>query len=387
MIIRRIETFQIAPRWLFVRVETTPEQVGWGEAIFPKRVRAVRGAIADIAANIVGSPAGAIEDLWQRVYRGGFFRRGPVLSTALAAVEQALWDIKGRQLGIPVYEFFGGRVRQHVAAYVGIGGESAAELVAGAKARQQAGYRAVKLSPTGPLHYLDDYARIASVVENLDGLRSQMGPNFGIALDFHGRVHRAMAHILLDALAPYHPLWVEEPLLPEHGDLLADLARRTPIPLAAGERLLDRWDFKTVFEQRALAIAQPDVSMTGIHELVKIARMAEAYDVTVAPHCPNGPISLAATLQAAAAVPNLVWQEYNPNLSLASRRAADPSCQNAYLKHPGVIAPTAEGNLVIPSGAGLGIEVDEAQVRAADEKGWEVLDMAWRNIDGSLAEW
>lgn len=386
MNIRRIESFQVPPRWILVRVETSDDRVGWGEAIFPKRVRAVRGAIADMAANIAGAPAGAIEDLWQRLYRGGFFRRGPVLMTALAAIEQALWDIKGRRYGLAVHEFFGGPVRHSIRAYAGIGGEDAERLVAEARARKAAGYRAVKFSPTGPLHYLDDYERVESAVRNVAAVREALGPDFGIALDFHGRVHRAMAKILLRELEPLHPLWVEEPLLPEHGDLLAELAGSSSIPLAAGERLVDRWDFKAVFEARALAIVQPDVSLTGIHELEKISRMAEAYDCAVAPHCPNGPLSLAATLQVDAAVPNAVWQEQSLNLPYNRGAEGPASVQPGdYLTNPAVLTPV-DGALAIPPGPGLGVEVDEARVRAAD-RAWQVSDMAWRNADGTLAEW
>lgn len=386
MNIRRIESFQVPPRWILVRVETSDDWVGWGEAIFPKRVRAVRGAIADMAANIVGAPADAIEDLWQRLYRGGFFRRGPVLMTALAAIEQALWDIKGRRYGLPVYEFFGGRVRQAIRTYAGIGGDDGPALAAEARERQAAGYQAVKFSPTGPLHYLDDDAQLRAVVDRVAEVRAAVGPAFGIALDFHGRVHRASAKRLLRALEPLNPLWVEEPLLPEHGDLLADLARSTCIPLAAGERLLDRWDFKSVFEARALAIVQPDVSLTGVHELEKVSRMAEAYDCAVAPHCPNGPVSLAATLQVDAAVPNAVWQEQSWNMPYnCGYQGLAPAEPGDYLRDPSVLAPV-DGMLAIPTGPGLGIDIDEAKVRALNET-WQVADMAWRNGDGTLAEW
>lgn len=385
MYIERIETFQVPPRWIFVRVETQDEWVGWGEAILPKRVQAVRGAVADIAANVLGSPAGAIEDVWQRVFRGAFFRRGPVLMTALAAIEQALWDIKGKRYGLPVHEFLGGRVRQHVRAYAWIGGDQPDDVVAQAKARKAQGYSAVKMNATAALNYLDDHEKLFGVIGRVDALRSAMGPDFGIALDFHGRVHRAMAKALLHELAPYRPLWVEEPLLPEHWDSLPQLSD-TPIPLAAGERWVDRWDFKHALEQRILAIIQPDVSFTGLHELEKIARMAEAYDVVVAPHCPNGPISLAATLQVDACVPNVVWQEHSYDLHYHQGYGGLPKADlGTYLQDPAVLMPKG-GVLAVPDGPGLGIAVDEDKVRQADQR-WQLRDPDWRNADGTVAEW
>jgi len=383
--IQRIETFQVPPRWIFVRVETDDGWVGWGEAILPKRVRAVRGAIADIADNIIGGPAGDIEDLWQRVFRGAFFRRGPVLMTALAAIEQALWDIKGRRYGLPIYEFFGGRVRQSIRAYAWIGGDHPDEVVSEARKRQDQSYQAVKMNATGSLHYLDDFTQVVGVVGRVRALRSELGEDFGIAVDFHGRVHRAMAKILLHELAPYHPLWVEEPLLPEHCDMLPELTG-TSIPLAAGERWVDRWDFKTILEQRVLTIIQPDVSFTGIHELEKIARMAEAYDVLVAPHCPNGPISLAATLQVDACISNAAWQEHSQDIHYhQGYHGLNKADLGDYLKDPQILMPK-DGSLAIPSGPGLGIEVDEEKVRRADQP-WRLDDSEWRNADGTVAEW
>jgi galactonate dehydratase len=385
MRIARIESFPVPPRWIFVRLETEDGLVGWGEAIVPKRVRAVRGAIADLAENLMGAPSDAIEDAWQRMFRGAFFRRGPILMTAIAAIEQALWDVKGKRYGLPIYEFFGGRVRERIKAYAWVGGDIPEEVVSQAQIRQAQGYQAVKMNATGPSHYLADYAQIDGVIERVAALRSAMGPHFGIALDFHGRVHRAMVKTLLTELRPYRLLWVEEPLLPEHGDQLRDLAS-IPIPLAAGERLMDRWDYKTVLEQRALAIIQPDVSFTGIHELEKIARMAEAYDVVVAPHCPNGTISLAATLAVLGAIPNAVWQEHSRGLHYhQGYQSLPPGELEAYLTDPQAL-DLKDGYLPILSTPGLGIAVNEEAVRAPHPD-WTLSDPTWRNADGTLAEW
>lgn len=384
--IARIESFCVAPRWLFVRVETDAGAVGWGESIFPKRVHAVRGALRDLTANLLGADPRRIGDLWVRMSRGGFFRGGPVLGTAAAAIEQALWDLKGRQLGVPVHELFGGAIRRHVRAYAWIGGDRPNDVVAGARERIRQGFGAVKMNATPELHYLDAPSKVDAVVERVAAVRDAVGPDFGIALDFHGRVHRAMAKPLLAALEPYRLLWVEEPLLSEHNDLLPFLAGATSLPIATGERLYSRWDFKRVFEDRVVDIIQPDASLTGLRELETLSRMAEAYDVTVAPHCPNGPVCLAATLQVAACVPNLVYQECSLGMHYHTGYAGLTAGELPdYLLNPTVLAPK-DGVLAIPDGPGFGIEINESLVRERHQV-WSLRDPDWRNDDGSPAEW
>ena len=386
MKIARIETFCVSPRWMFVRVETDGGLVGWGEAIGPKRVNAVLGAVADLTHNLLGEDPRRIEDLWQRMFRGGFFRGGPILATASAAIEQALWDIKGKHYNAPVHEFLGGRVRDTVRAYAWVGGDRPDHVVAMAKTRVTQGFTAVKMNATPELHYLDDPSKIAAAVKRVADLRKEFGPDFGIAIDFHGRVHRAMTRKLIHALDSYDLLWIEEPLLSEHNDLLAAVAGHATTPIATGERLYNRWEFKGLLEARTVDIIQPDVSFTGLHELEKIARMAEAYDVVVAPHCPNGPISLAATLQVDACVPNLVMQEYSLNIHYnTGYQGMTVGEMGDYLLNPEVLA-TKNGQLEIPTGPGLGITINEALVRERHHE-FSIRDPNWRNADGTPAEW
>ena len=386
MKIRRIDAFCVNPRWIFVRVETDHGIVGWGECLFARRVHAVLGAIADLAGNLVGEDPRRIEDLWQRMFRGGFFRGGPVLATAAAGIEQALWDIKGKHYNIPVHEFLGGRGRDKVRAYAWIGGDRPHDVVAMTRERVGQGFTGVKMLATAELHYLDDRSKIEAAVERAASIRREFGPDLFLAVDFHGRVHRAMAKELIRALEPFHLGWIEEPLLGEHNDLLAAIAGHTSTPIATGERLYHRWDFKGLFEGRVVDVIQPDVSCTGIHELEKIARMAEAYDVAVAPHCPNGPICLAATLQVDACVGNVIMQEYSLgmqyNTGYAGLRAGEMA---DYLLNPEVIT-ARDGWLHIPEGPGLGITVNEARVRERHEI-WTLKDSNWRNADGTFAEW
>lgn len=385
--IAEIEAIRVPPRWILVRVRTEDGTTGWGEAILARRANAVIGAVADLAANITGADARRIEDLTQRMRRDGFFRGGPVLATAAAAVEQALWDIKARACDLPVYEFLGGAVRDAVPLYAWIGGDRPADVVEHAAARVAQGFTAVKMLATEELDYIDDNTKIDAVVSRVAALREAYGDALRIALDFHGRVHRPLVTALVTELDPYRLMWIEEPLGPGYEDALGEVKRaaaRTPI--ATGERLTSRWDFARLLEGRAVDIIQPDVSLTGLFELEKICRMAEAYDVAVVPHCPNGPVSLAASLQVAACAVNVPMHEQSLGLHYNRGYAGLPPAEmHDYLADPAPLTPV-NGTLPVPSGPGLGIEVDERSVRdrATD---WFMPDPGWRLADGRLAEW
>lgn len=387
MRIRDVETFRVPPRWLFVRVRTEDGATGWGEAIVPKRAEAVAGAVRDLAANVVGEPANRIEDLWLRMHRGAFFRGGPILSTAAAAIEHALWDIKGRALGVPVHELLGGPVRDRTRAYAWVGGDRPADVAEQATVRVEQGFGAVKMNATPQLDYVDSPSAVDAVVERVASIRERCGPDFGIAVDFHGRVHRAMARSLLRELEPLRLMWVEEPTAPECEDDLPMIARAAGgTPIATGERLTSRFAVKSVLESRAVDVLQPDVSLTGLFELEKICRMAEAYDVAVAPHCPNGPISLAASLQVGACCANVLIQEQSLGMHYHQGYDGLPAGEMFdYLAEHGPLRPR-DGGFDRLDGPGLGIEIDEDAVRAkvAD---WHLPDPVWRYDDGRIAEW
>ncbi len=386
MKIERIQTFLVAPRWIFVRIDADG-LTGWGESIVPKRALAVIGAVQDLARNIVGEDPRRIEDLWQRMYRGSFYRGGPVLATAIAGIEQALWDIKGKMLGVPIYEFLGGLARDRVRAYAWVGGDQPDHVVEQVAERMADGYTAVKMNVSGAMHYLDSFDKVKAAADRVKAVREAYGDAVDIAVDFHGRVHRAMAKMLIQALVPYHLMFIEEPLLEECNELVHGGVFDRSIPIATGERLYTRWDFKTLLGESAVDIIQPDISFTGIHELEKIARMAEAHDVAVAPHCPNGPISLAATLQADACLPNVVIQEHSAGMHYHTGYHGLPSADLwAYLTDPDLLRVN-EGFLYPPQGPGLGIGLDEERIGKSAETGWELRDVIWRNADGTVAEW
>jgi galactonate dehydratase len=385
--IARVTSWQVPPRWLLVEVETDDQLTGWGEAIVPKRARAVLGAIDDMADNLRGAPAGRIEEAAVRMRQGAFFRGGPILATAAAAIEQALWDIKGRRYGAPIHDLLGGAVRESTRAYAWIGGDRPDDVAEHARRRRAQGYTAVKMNATAEADHLDVAAVVDGVVARIGAVRDAVGTALDVALDCHGRVHRSILPTLLRELEPFRPMWVEEPVSPGHEDALREVVRRgSGVPIATGERLTSRWEFKRLLEDRVVDVIQPDVSLTGVLELRKIAAMAEAYDVAVAPHCPNGPVSQAATLQVGACAPNVVIQEHSVGLHYHTGYGGlEPAEPGDYLRDP-TLLDARGGYLRRLDGPGLGVEIDRDLVRAR-ARVWQVRDPEWRLPDGRITEW
>ncbi|MCX7012930.1 MAG: galactonate dehydratase, partial [Candidatus Sumerlaeota bacterium] len=304
MKITQLETFFVKPRWMFLKISTDEGIGGWGEPIVEGRARTVAMAIAEHAPRLVGQDPRRIEHLWQQMYRGTFYRGGPVLVSAISGIEQALWDIKGKLYGAPVYEMLGGAVRERIRMYGHARGAGPDGAARGAAEAQRRGFTAIKTGLEAPVRNVDTPAYVERTVEKIAAMRRAVGSEFDIAIDFHGRVSPAMAIRLAEALEPLRPLFIEEPCLPENVDALVRVARATTIPVATGERLFTRWGFREVLEKQAAAILQPDLCHAGgIFEARKIAAMAEVYYASVAPHNPLGPISLAACLQVDSCAP------------------------------------------------------------------------------------
>ncbi len=377
--IARIESFYVAPRWLFVRVESEDGAVGWGEGSLEGHAEAVAGALEALKDRFIGHDPFAIEDIWQIAYRGGFYRGGPVLMSALSGFDQALWDLKGKVLGLPAWEMLGGKVRDRVRAYAWIGGDRPDDIAEAAAARRGQGFSAVKMNATAELDWIGTPKLFDEVVTRVEAAQSE---GMDVGLDFHGRVHKPMAKQLAKALESLGLLFIEEPLLSENHEGIAQIAQLVSTPIALGERLYSRWDFKPLFEARCVDIIQPDLSHAGgLSECRRIAAMAEAYDVAVAPHCPLGPLALAACLQLAACAPNVALQEMS--LGIHYNVGAD---LYSYCDDRSPLTPV-EGYLPIPLGPGLGIEINEDAVREADEQGHRWRNPVWRHKDGSFAEW
>ncbi|MHA6765658.1 galactonate dehydratase [Streptacidiphilus sp. PAMC 29251] len=380
MKITKMETFPVPPRWLFLRIETDEGVIGWGEPIVEGKAETVAAAVHELADQLVGSDPLRVEEHWQRLTKGGFYRGGPILSSAVAGIDQALWDIKGKACGLPVHELLGGPVRDRVRVYTWIGGRDAEELADSARSAVEAGFDAVKFGPAAQLAPLDTPERVRDIVAHTQAVREAVGDRIDIALDFHGRASTAMARRVLPLLEEYLPLFAEEVVLPEYSDDLGVITRSTSIPIATGERLYSRWDFKEVLRS-GVAVVQPDLSHAGgISEVRRIAAMAEAHDVLLAPHCPLGPIALAASLQIDFATPNVLIQEQSLGIQYGGNELLD------YLVDPRVFA-FQQGYVERPLGLGLGIEVDEAAVRRAAETGHRWRNPQLRHRDGSFAEW
>lgn len=382
MKITDIETFLVPPRWLFLKVSTDEGIVGWGEPVVEGRAGTVRAAVHEMADLVLGQDPLRIEDNWQVLRRGGFYRGGPVLSSALSGYDHAFWDIAGKVRQAPVHELLGGPVRDKVRVYSWVGGDRPAGIHDAVAAQVAAGFTAVKMNVSGPMGPIASPAQADGALERAREARAALGPDRDLAIDFHGRVSPAMARRLVRMLEEVQPMFVEEPIPPEiRGPALASVVSASTLPIALGERLYSRWDFKDVLDA-GVAVVQPDPSHAGgISELRRIAALAEVYGASLAPHCPLGPISLAASLQVAFATPNFLIQEqsvgmhYHGGIELAG-----------YLTDPAPFA-FVDGYVARPTGPGLGIEIDEAAVRRAAEIGHAWRTPVWRHDDGGLAEW
>ncbi len=383
MKITHLELYHVAPRWLFLKIETDEGICGWGEPVLEGHAHTVEAAVRELESFLLGQDPRRIESLWQIMYRGAYYRGGPVQMSAISGIEQALWDIKGKYYHLPVYEMLGGKCRDRIRMYghlkpTALAGDfSIAAMQQIAEQRLQEGFSIVKYSIIPPILPIDHLSAVDKVVERFAAIRDIVGRSIDIAVDFHGRVSPAMAKQLCRALEPYHPYFIEEPCLPENPDVLIDIAKATIIPIATGERLTTRWEFRALLESKAISVFQPDVCHAGgIMETKKIASMAEMNYASLAPHNPLGPISLAACLQVDACCPNALIQEH-PGMPNHLDLGVD------LLKKPFVIE---NGEIEIPEGDGLGIEIDEDLLQK------HLYDGNWKNptiilADGSLADW
>lgn len=372
MKIMGLETMHVKPRWLFLKVHTDEGIVGYGEPILEGRARTVEMAVRELGEHLMGEDPLRIEHLWQTMYRGAFYRGGPILTSAISGVEEALWDILGKHLNVPVYQLLGGAVRERIRLYAHAGGATPEECAENALRRVREGFTALKTTPFGAVRIVDTLEVVKKAEARIRAMREAVGDKVDIAIDCHGRLSPVMAIRMAKALEPYHPMFLEEPCLPENVDTMVTVARSTSIPIATGERLFTKWGFREVLEKQAASILQPDLSHAGgIFECRKIAAMAEAYYAAVAPHCPLGPIALASCIQLDACTPNFLIQEH-------------VTLGDGYLKEPFRLK---NGYIDVPKKPGLGIELDEEALRE------KLFDGSWHTPilhhedDGSLADW
>ena len=365
--ITKLETLLVKPRWLFLKVHTNAGIVGLGEPILEGRASTCIAAVREIEPYLVGKDPRQVVHHWQAIYRHAFYRGGPILTSALSGIDMALWDIKGKALGVPVYELLGGPTRRKVRVY------AHARTAADIKKLVARGFTAFKTGPAKrrASRYVETPAAVRYAADRFGELRKAAGDDIDIAIDFHGAISPALAKVLIKALEPYNPMFIEEPINCQNHDIMAEIARGTHLPIATGERVFTKWGFREVLEKKAATILQPDLCHAGgITEVRLIAGMAEAYYAAIAPHNPLGPISLAAGIQLAASIPNFLCQE-------------QVSLGEGYLKQPFVVR---KGYVDVPTGPGLGIELDEKALAKQIGHTWRNRE-SYDEDDGSVVDW
>lgn len=382
MKLKELKLYKVPPRWLFLKLTTDEGIEGWGEPVIEGRADTVAVAVQEFWEYLKNRNPMNIEDLWQYMYRCGFYRGGPEVMSAIAGIDQALWDIKGKYYNAPVYDLLGGACRDKIRVYRWIGGDRPDDVAKAAKEAVDQGYNAVKMNGTEEMHYIDDFKKIESVCNRVQAIYDSVENKLDIAVDFHGRVHKTMAKVLAKELDSFKLMFIEEPVLPQNNEALREIARATTTPIATGERMFSRWDFKNLLQDGYVDIIQPDLSHAGgITECKKIAAMAEAYDVSVAPHCPLGPIALGACIALDSCTPNVFIQEQS--LGIHYNKGGDLL---DYLEDVSIYQYKDSFIELIPL-PGLGVEIDERKVKEASEKCPTWKNPVWRNYDGTIAEW
>ena len=361
--------------FVFVRVHTDDGLIGTGEGTLEGRARTQIAAITELNDFVRGEDPLRIEHIWQTVYRHSFYRGGPVMMSALSGLDQALWDIFGKSVGLPVHQLLGGRVRDRVRVYAnGPRGDSPEEIAESALAIVSKGYTAMKLCPFGATKPLDGHRVIRQARAVMDAVRTAVGPDIELAVDAHGRLSPQMAILLGKAIAEYDVLFFEEPCLPENPATMATVARECGIPIATGERLFTIWGFRDVLEQQAAVILQPDLAHCGgISQGRKIAAMAEVNYAAMAPHNPLSPVNMRASLHLDAATPNFVIQEWVFD---------DPPIRDEIMVNPVVVK---DGWAEVPMEPGLGTDLNMEVCKAIPATGAH-LPVLWHE-DGSVADW
>lgn len=377
------ELFAVPPRWLLLKLETDEGDVGWGEPIVQGRLKTVRAAVGELIEEyLMGMDPLRTEYHWRKMYQSGYFRGGPILMSALAGIDHALWDIKGRYYGAPIHELLGGHVRDRMLVYQWVGGDNPSDIAKSAKKDRERGYQAFKLNYPQEFRPIEIPIAVDRAVDRIGVLRDTVGQDAFLGIDFHGRVSKPMAPELIRRLEPYNLMFVDQPLSPEHEDRFKSIADRTTIPISTGERHYSRYDFKNLLVNDTVSIIQPDVThVGGISEMHRIVSMAEAFDVSVIPHCPLGPVAFAASLQVCFCSQNVFVQEQDLGL-----HDPESSQQLALLEDPGVFG-FDDGYIERPTGPGLGIEIDEKHLRKQAQTQVNWSNPVWHHEDGSIAEW
>ena len=383
MKITDLKMYYVPFRFLFLKIETDEGISGWGEPIIEGRAATVEAAVNEWRYFLIGHDPLKIEEIWQTMYRCAFYRGGAILMSAMAGINQALWDIKGKYYGVPAYELINGGVKDKVKVYRSIHGDTPEELAADAAKAVDEGYKLIKSCPFPISAFIDTKEKVAKTVEMLTAAKESIGGRADFAVDFHGRLHKPMAKMMVKALEPLDLLFIEEPVLPTNREAMKEFAQWCATPIATGERVYNRWEYKDIFETGGVDIIQPDLSHAGgISECRRIAAMAEAYDLAVAPHCPLGVIAFASCIQLDTTTPNAVFQEQSIDIH-------DQSEANPFLSvlKDRTVFQYEDGFVKPPKGPGLGIEIDEDKVEAISKEKHDWKNPIEKTYDGTPIEW
>jgi len=371
MKIIKLELIMVKPRWMFLKMYTDENIIGYGEPNLEGHTLTVASAVKEFEEYLVGKDPREIMHHWQVMYRGGFYRGGPVILSAISGIEQAMWDILGKSLGVPVYQLLGGACRNKIRVYTWISGNNPEECSEDARKKLKKGYTAFKLGVPPSEGILNNKKYIDRCASIIGAVREVVGKGVDIAVDFHGRLSPGMAKILIKEIEVFNPFFIEEPVLPENVDSLKDISKFTTVPIATGERIYTKWGFREILQKQAAFILQPDISHAGgIMELRSISSMAEVYYSGIAPHCPLGPIALACCLHLDTVIPNFLIQEH---VTLGEGYLIEPLKLN-------------KGYIEKFEKPGLGIELDEEFIAK------NTYDGKWRTPilyydDDSMADW
>ena len=378
MKITKLQTWLVRPRWAFIEISTDAGIFGWGEPVLEGRAATVCECIHEMEPYLIGADPMKIEDLWTVLFRGGFYRGGGILMSAISGIDQALWDIKGKYFNVPVWQLMGGSCRDKMRVYSWVGGDRPSDVGRAALEKKKQGFTAIKMNGTDELQFLDSYAKIDALLERVASVRESCGKDFGIAIDFHGRVHKPMAKIVAKKLEEFDPMFIEEPVLCDNMEYFPEIAAACNIPIATGERLF----IKRLLAIGGVDIVQPDLSHAGgLTECKKIAAMAEAHDVALAPHCPLGPVALASCLNLDATCYNAAIQEQSIGIHYNEGRSVlDYALNPEDFKF-------VNGFVSLPQKPGLGVEVNKALVEEEGQTPHSWKNPVWRHEDGSVAEW
>ena len=368
--------------YVFVKLDTNDGIVGWGEGTLEGKAGAVIACMNDFSDFVVGADPMQVEHIWQSMYVHSFYRAGPVIGSAISGIDQALWDIRGKALGMPVYKLLGGPFDPRgIRGYYHTTARTREDLLPLRETAVEQGVSCFKTGPAGYFEWIETHAKISAAIKQIEALREGLGPDIDIAVDFHAKTSPSVAAVIVKELEPLNLLFVEEPCPPENVKAMARIARRTTTPIATGERLVAAYGVRELIEMGVVDILQTDINhVGGVSALWKVGAMAEAAGISMAPHACEGPIGGLATLHVDAAMPNFLVQEICGGVA----PSAQDKVWEEWLGFPAM--RMKNGRFPLPQKPGLGFDLTEAALAKYPFAGTRPMARVF-HADGSVAEW